>query len=530
MIVNLDEGATSTRTITAQVCIIGAGTAGVFLARRLADHGVKVVLLESGGRQPNTPESLGHHPEQIGIRYRGADLGRSFGLGGTSVLWGGQMIPVTPGDISSRAEAGFDAWPISYDEIQRHISVVKSLLGLPDISSDDEERLVSKKFGKLAKCCASFKLRLSQWLPFKTRNIAKAFAASLNDNLNVEVWINATAIRVELETSVDSPQIKSVEAVSPGGNRVVIDASVFVVCAGALESTRLLLDWNESSGGLLYQADAPLGRYFADHLSVTCGKFNCRNWRDFNLAVSPIFSGSIMRTPRLELSLNAQQSLGVASAFAHFTFVTHGSSGFDVVRSILRRRQGESVAIRLSPAIVIRTIRDFTAMFFYRFWHKRLWIPRDADLLLQIDIEQSSNPDSRLSLSGNRDHLGRKLLRIDWRIQDCDIRCIQVMHNQTIAAWQQSELSQTATLETTLPKDFSNFETLYDVYHPTGTIRMGANCETSVVDNNLKLWNLDNLYVSSTAVFPSAGSANPGLTHLALTSRLADHIAQQLLA
>jgi choline dehydrogenase-like flavoprotein len=55
---------------------------------------------------------------------------------------------------------------------------------------------------------------------------------------------------------------------------------------------------------------------------------------------------------------------------------------------------------------------------------------------------------------------------------------------------------------------------------------MGTSTENSVVDKNLCLWNTDNCFVTTTAVFPSAGSANPGLTHLALTARLAEHIGK----
>ena len=64
--------------------------------------------------------------------------------------------------------------------------------------------------------------------------------------------------------------------------------------------------------------------------------------------------------------------------------------------------------------------------------------------------------------------------------------------------------------------------------YPTGTIRMGRTPADSVVNSDLRLWALENCYVSTTAVFPTAGSANPGFTHLALTARLAEHLAQQI--
>ena len=117
---------------------------------------------------------------------------------------------------------------------------------------------------------------------------------------------------------------------------------------------------------------------------------------------------------------------------------------------------------------------------------------------------------------------------IEWQIKPDDIRVIRIVAERTIAAWNTSLLGHVATLRLILPEAFDNFESLYDVYHPTGTLRMGSTAANSVVDRHLRLWTLDNGYISSTAVFPSAGSANPGLTHLALTARLAEHIANTL--
>ena len=60
--------------------------------------------------------------------------------------------------------------------------------------------------------------------------------------------------------------------------------------------------------------------------------------------------------------------------------------------------------------------------------------------------------------------------------------------------------------------------------HPAGTCRMGFDASSGVVDKNLKVFGLDNLYVSGASVFPVSGTANPTDTVVALTLRLADHL------
>lgn len=531
MIIDLQLAGSPAVANDSQVCIVGAGTAGLFLARLLRRQGVQVTLLEAGDAVARRPSEMTQHCEQRGILYRGAESGRVFGLGGTSVLWGGQMIPLMESDFGARPEVGFDAWPITYAEVVRYFGVVREQLGLgADLLSyqPEPDDLPQRAFPELHSFNPNIVLRLSEWLPFGKRNFAVAFADSITRDAGLVIWNNAAVISMTRSTNGDTGSVDMIAAQSPNGNTLKVRAAVVVICAGALESTRLLLAFDESSNGSITHAGAPLGRYFSDHLSVTCGRLICRDWRRYNLAIAPIFSNGLMRTPRLELTSDVQRQLGLTSAFAHLPFVPPCDSGFNAVRSLLRRRQGEQQEfLKLSPKVIGRLIAGVSSMAFLRGVHRRLWIPRNSELLLQVDVEQAPNPDSRLYLSSDRDNLNRKRLIIDWRINVSDVRTVHKTAEMVVAGWQRSPLRQMAELQLTMPKDFDSFDTLYDVYHPTGSIRMGSSRTNSVVDKDLRLWSTHNCYVTTTAVFPSAGSANPGLTHLALTARLAEKIARQ---
>jgi choline dehydrogenase-like flavoprotein len=65
-------------------------------------------------------------------------------------------------------------------------------------------------------------------------------------------------------------------------------------------------------------------------------------------------------------------------------------------------------------------------------------------------------------------------------------------------------------------------------YHPTGSLMTGKNSSSCVTDENLRIRYVENLYICSTAVFPYGGSANTGLTLLALASRLSDYIKKKI--
>ncbi|MEI8226779.1 MAG: GMC oxidoreductase [Planctomycetota bacterium] len=524
---NVISGATIAH---ADVCIVGAGTAGLFLASRLRRHGRSVVVLEAGELTSSRSSSLPMTVEQQGIHYRGAELGRSFGLGGTSVLWGGQMIPVTPSDIAARPWSGMDAWPVDYEELEPYFGEVAEVLGfaaaIPTGGVSDQD-IVKKRFSGLAVMGEEFAVRVSTWLPFKTRNFSQEFAKPLREDGHLAVWLNAMITSFDTAPGPGKSSIKAVTAKSKAGHNLTVHATHYVLCAGALETTRLLLEHDDRTNGSITSSGAPLGRNFSDHLSATCGRFHRQLFSRFNGAVAPVFDGGLMRTPRLELSAAAQRAEGLPSAFAHVTFRTNGDTGFDVVRNFLRRRQGEQHELGLTPKRLGRVVHDVTAIAYWRYARTRLWIPREAEVLLQVDVEQVPNPDSRIRLSSERDSIGRKRLIVDWRITADDVAAINKVTRLTANGWKNSGLCRFADLEVVADRSFNAFDSLYDVYHPTGTLRMGSAERNSVVDRNLRIWALDNCYVSTTAVFPSAGSANPGFTHLALTARLAEHIAGQ---
>lgn len=523
------SGVPVTRT-SVQVCIIGAGTAGIFLARLLRQRGIAVTLLEAGDGLSKAPAEKEEYCEQKGLFYRGADNGRAFGLGGTSALWGGQMIPLSKSDFAARPKINFAAWPIDYYDVARFFPLVASAVGLSGNargSAAEDEEIIKTRFPFLEGVQEEFGLRLSSWIPFGARNFSVAYANELKDDTGLDVWLNAAVVEICNHGS-GAGHVAEVVARSPNGRELVVQPEHVVVAAGALESTRLLLAYDEVTGGDITRSGAPLGRYFADHLSVPCARFKCQDWKAFNQQVAPIFDRGVMRTPRLELTSDAQEKYGLSSAFAHFTFATKGQTGFDLVRSILRRRQGEQTDLTIKPSKLFSALVDVSSMVFWRYVYKRLWIPREADLVLQIDIEQLPNRDSRLLLSDERDKFGRKRLVVDWRITAEDVTVIKRVAELAMAAWENSPLHASATIELAIPDELDSFSAPYDVYHPTGSLRMGSTSSDSIVDGNLKLWASDNCFVTTTAVFPSAGSANPGMTHLALTARLAEHLSARL--
>lgn len=68
------------------------------------------------------------------------------------------------------------------------------------------------------------------------------------------------------------------------------------------------------------------------------------------------------------------------------------------------------------------------------------------------------------------------------------------------------------------------FRQAEDANHLGGTVRMGDDRRTSVVDADCRSWDVPNLFVCDGSVFPTVGGVNPSLTIQAIALRTADRI------
>jgi choline dehydrogenase-like flavoprotein len=142
--------------------------------------------------------------------------------------------------------------------------------------------------------------------------------------------------------------------------------------------------------------------------------------------------------------------------------------------------------------------------------------------MVRAFAEQSPNYDSRVQLSPQRDRLGRNLVRLDWRLKDCDLRSMRRAHEILDSELRRANLGR---LEAHL--DSADVEwpaRLTGGYHHMGTTRMHDDPHQGVVDANCRVHGTSNVYVAGSSVFPTAGYANPTLTIVALSIRLADHL------
>ena len=505
------------------VVIIGGGIAGLILAQRLARRH-RVIVLESGALRPSDDANELNAVEQIGSPYRAPDEGRTRGLGGTSNKWGGALLPFEPGDFAARPDLDRAAWPVGYDAIATQIGEVERLFGLV---SGPYDQPVGPWFRSDHGDVSPFVARFAKWPSFARRNVATLLRDDLKRAGNLEIWLNATC--AEFAFAPAKSGLQSVTALANGA-KLIARGRHFVLAAGAIESTRLLLWAQAQPHAPSPPSERPLGLYLHDHLSAQVATIDTDEPIALNRLAGFRFDGATMRSFRLELSPEAQRRLGAPGGFAHIAFTPLKPSGFEALRDFMRGIQARRFELgALQGALADAPYLAQAA--YWRLIRRQLYWPRPARYELHTVIEQRANRANRISLGAGRDRLGVPKARIEWRVMDADIDAFRTLSVCLDGFWSNGPLGRIGRLKwREPPHDIThpNLD-LGDVYHPGGTTRMGDDPQTSVVDRNLTVWDIPNLSVVATSTFPSGASANPTMTLIAFVMRLGIFLDERLL-
>src|SRR5258708_2233044 len=157
--------------LKADVCVIGTGAAGLFIANRLLRSDLNVVMVEAGDRTCESGAKIGIEPLFAESRYIGAEEGRAFGWGGTSSRWGGLLIPYSAADKLSAVGADSAAWAHIIAVVDKYGDTVRSVLGLEGAA--DFLSLPEVRLGARVRCLQErgIDVLASEILPFGRRNL-----------------------------------------------------------------------------------------------------------------------------------------------------------------------------------------------------------------------------------------------------------------------------------------------------------------------------------------------------------------------
>lgn len=507
---------------TYDICIVGAGAAGIILGVELDGTGYDVCVLEAGERVYDKVVQELFRGEVTGDRFPALRNTRLAALGGTTAVWAGWCRPLEELDFTGRPEVGSCAWPFSRDDLAQAYGRAMKLCGLANTDVG---------------CQASQILETAALLPFEHADIAhhsfhvranhfgEVFSQTLERSDNVAVCLRAPVLRLCTENGDDGISHVLVRAANGQDQRVF--AKRFVLATGGIENARMLLLSGGSPDRSPGNAYGLVGRFFADHPFVDPGELvltapgalvryfpqdaggagtsirDVFSIREQILERERILNGGIFFYPRYE---------------AHRAFATpEVKAGLEYVNK-LRRKAVPGDGLQLLGTAMRAPAHLATAAL------RRLLIRNGPAVRwrLRAMFESEFRYDNFVELTRERDALGRPGPHVHWQLNELDLRSMARVVALLDQALRDADVGR---IELAFPDTPEAWRAAAEGgKHHMGTTRMHRAASEGVVDPNGKVHGCNNLYLTGSSVFPSGGYANPTLTIVALAVRLAAHL------
>ena len=505
----------------ADVCVIGAGAAGILIATQVAEAGGTVTLLEGGGPQ-HEPRSQQIYKSQLtGRAHSGVHEGRFRTYGGTTTEWGGQILELDPEDFMPRAHVPGSGWPFAKQELTSYYERALRFEGLRRIERNNSE--VWNELGlEPVDVGNEFQMLYSRWCP--ERNFTRLHERALTQTKRLTVHTHANVVGFELNESRTA--IAAVRVRSFGGRESRVTAGSFVLCMGGIESTRLLLQ-EQAQGTMPWQTNGVLGQHFQDHIGmngIPIRKIRQKPpWRYFGYVTSKGFRyhNKMQLRPELQTRL---ETLNVACTLGP---VYKENKGRDRTLNLLRKMVRERA--RPSAAEALRMAFEMPGVAAHLLSQRCLGeAPEWKDMAIAVHCEQSPLGSSRIALSEERDELGLRRTELTWVISPEEIYSLRTFIRVAAEAFRREGFAEVEIPANFLEDDEVVLALCGDSNHHMGGTRMSSDPADGVVDANLRLHGVANGYVCSASVFPCSGFSNPTHTMLALAMRLADRLVAGL--
>lgn len=493
-----------------RICIVGSGIGGGIAACELARLGRATVIVVDTDRisdPHNRNLDAGLASENVGTPFN-QEITRAFGYGGSSNLWHGVFTRLDEEDwrfidsaagceISGELKALYGELRFAFGALpgQRR-SRPRGKSGKNDLYSELE---CSGKFAG--------KDFFIQKRPFRSRNALRRLKDGAPDIEFVE-----SAVALYLKGSPGDPSRAEALVADIQGRQQTIKADYFILAMGALETPRIILQGREE--GHFPVENENVGRHLVDHPWTVVGEIiSKRGW--FRLKLSDIYAapGLLYRIGyRLQEAIDnpkigSNHCISIKPIFfgdyevfkeAMKSIISHGPSPRSLI-NLLRRFRARDI---LASLLLLACEKFGLGVFVKR-------------CLVFCYLEQPNRAGSCVSLTARKDSSGRRIPGINWIVggEEAD-GVVQV----------KSALSE--ALSNSSGFAFFPYDdcTLASGSHHAGTMRIGRDALSGVIDKNLRIFGTNNVFACDSSIFPNYGNSNPTLTVAAFALRLARYL------
>ncbi|WP_376743684.1 GMC family oxidoreductase [Ensifer canadensis] len=489
------------------VIIIGSGVGGSVTARRLAENGARVLILERGDFVPREPENWSVDTVFFQKKYKAMDTwldrngnpfdpGACYNVGGSTKFYGAALFRLREQDFETLEHKGgiSPAWPMRYCDMEPYYDQAERMFRVHGDDTGDKtaphrngpypfgpvpsepavahlaDRLRSQGISPsampngvnsgaagtciLCRTCDGFPCKIGQKNDAETCALEPALATG-----RVDLKTRTFARRIIL--SGDGRKVEAVE-VEEKGETKRYSAPLFVVSCNAVNTAALLLRSASSSAakGVANSSDVVGRHYMVHNQTALMGLSHRINSTTFQktLAINDWYFGD----RNFPWPMGHMQMLGKLQGGMLTANVPY-----------LPRFLGNEMAR-----------------------HGMDWIALSEDL---------PDPNNRVTLEGSQIKLAVTLNNMEGHLE---------------LVKRMKRALQRAGYPVVVTKSLVAHATA----HQSGTVKMGSDPATSALDQYCRTWDHSNLFVIDASFFPSSAAVNPALTIAAQALRASDHI------
>ncbi|MBP7930861.1 MAG: GMC family oxidoreductase [Acidimicrobiia bacterium] len=502
MVTDAREVQSGTRLQT-DVCIVGAGPAGITLALELADRGVGVLLVESGGFETDSPTTDLNVGEVVGEPYFDLVASRLRLFGGTSGHWEGMCRPLDSLDFETRAWIDKSGWPLSRTDLDPFYVQAHEYCQLGEFDYSYETWAPRVDIAPLGLPDTELVSEVYQFSPPTRFGEVYREQVTSNPGIDLLLWANL----VDIVLSDDGAQVAELSLRTTTGIDLTVEPKRVVLALGAIENARVMLASRGVAGDGVGNANGLVGKYFMEHPHHVPAGFVLIERSDAEMGAIPrqvgakASNGRDVRVVGCMRPTDAfQQDQGIGNAGLVLSELNLDGGAFS---------DPAGLKGLYTDGLDASTVQAM------------LTSPTTTVWSVDIRSEQVPSASSTITLTSDLDGVGVPRVAMDWQRAEIDQKTVTVMLDAAARAFGGAGVGRiwAPSPDMALPPSPPG-----GGFHHMGTTRMAVSEREGVVDADCKVHGLSNCWVAGSSVFPTSGFANPTLTIVALAIRLAEHL------
>jgi len=453
------------------VIIFGSGPAGITAALELENKKISSIIIEAGREEYNQDSQNFYKGKIIGDHLAELSSSRLRQLGGTSGHWGGWCKPMESYNL--------DGWPIKKEELDKYKNQTCSILN------------INNKFNK-SKLNDYFNQIEFQYSKVR---FAEKYKKYIQRSKKIHLMLNCQLSHFE----GDYNKIENAICISNNSIKK-IKSKYFILACGGIENSRILL-WTREKNKKLISKNLPIGEYWMNHPWIISGigVINKKKLKDI-----------------------------LGNNFLNYDGPLHFAS----TNKLLKDKKILSAAIYMNAKEdtkfykeIIKDILCVAPEYGKKIAHSVFKKDLKCGNIF-MNLEEPPNKNNKITLDEKeKDKFDIPRVNLFYKKSKKSLLTAKKFLEEFANLCRERNLGRIAIKEDIY--NLENFENMGGYHHLGGT-RIGTNKLNSVVDENLKVHDINNLFISGSSNFITAGYTNPTYTIVQLSLRLANKMFDEL--